>query len=372
MSLESYTRTKRKKDSTQVLEHNASDTQTTMPNDVIGVVNRPRRSTNRATMQDVAKLAQVSASTVSLYLRDPSGVSEKRAKQIKHAIDELNYIPNLLAGGLATTQTKVICVIVPSLMNAFFAQTVSAMQRYLSTKGYHLLLGDANYDKVLEQELVRTFLAWSPTGLILTGAEHTDVCQRLLESTDVKVVQTWELSDNPQFYQVGFSHLDVGRVVANHLINLGCQSPVFIGAHLAKDSRAVDRGQGFIETWQNNKGIDVKVIDMPGQATPSTGVLAFNQILANHPETDAIFCSNDIIAMGVMMEANRQNIKIPEQIKIISFGDLPFAEVLSPALTTVRPPSDMIGKYAIDAILDPNSIKTKINLSFELVIRGSS
>lgn len=364
---------------------------------------RQRKSTNRVTMQDVAKYANVSASTVSLYLRDPKGVSEKRAEQIKAAIDKLNYVPNLLAGGLAATHTRVIAVIVPSLMNAFFAQTVSAMQRHLGNKGYQLLVGDSEYDLIKEQELVRTFLAWSPAGLIVTGATHTDACSRLLAQSNSKVIEMWELSGEPTFCQVGFSHFNVGRLAASHLFSLGCKQVAYIGANTHIDKRAQERGEGFAATWQKMTNQTATIIDIDGFAKPATGVTAMKQLIESFPLVDGVFCSNDIIAMGLMAEANKLGIAIPQKLAVISFGDLPFAEVLTPSLTTIRPPSELIAQHAIDQILSnspsdlkkialqkniddqtvlspelhsvqnrPNQKPQQIDLAFELVVRGSS
>lgn len=360
----------------------------TSPQENLAVKNRQRKGTNRVTMQDVAEHAGVSASTVSLYLRDPKGVSEKRGQKIQAAIDAMSYVPNLLAGGLAATHTKVIAVIVPSLMNAFFAQTVSAMQRYLNEKGYQLLVGDSDYDELKEQELVRTFLAWSPTGLIMTGASHTEACLNLLKSTETKVIQTWELTQSPAFLQIGFSHYNVGRLAASHLFSLGRKQVAYIGAQLAQDRRAKERGAGFCQTWLSMTKREAVVIDIEGQAKPISGVLALKKLLTDHPNVDAVFCSNDIIAMGLMLEAVKQGVEIPKTLSVISFGDLPFAEVLTPGLTTIRPPSEQIGQYAIDAILENRVAQQvidkttelhskipsdwQIDLAFELVIRGSS
>ena len=124
---------------------------------------RFRRNTQRVTMTDVAKLANVSASTVSLYLRRPEEVSEALGRRIHDAIDTLGYVPNLMAGALAAAKTQVIGVVVPSMVNSMFASTVSRMQLALGRCGYQLLLGNSEYSKDQEESLVRTFMSWSPS-----------------------------------------------------------------------------------------------------------------------------------------------------------------------------------------------------------------
>ncbi|NDV88987.1 LacI family DNA-binding transcriptional regulator [Aurantimonas aggregata] len=128
-------------------------------------------------MSDVAEAANVSPSTVSLYLRRPKAVSKKAGAAIANAIETLGYVPNLMAGGLAAARSRVVGVIVPSMSNAFFAQTASALQAILSARGFQIMFGNTDYDEEAEFDLVRAYLSWSPSALVLTGLYHSPLTQ---------------------------------------------------------------------------------------------------------------------------------------------------------------------------------------------------
>ena len=134
---------------------------------------RVRRSMQRVTMTDVAERAEVSPSTVSLYIRKPDAVMPARGKAIERAIRALNYVPNMVAGGLAAATSRIVSVIVPSVRNAFFAETVAALQNELGRAGIQVLLGHAEYNPDTEEELVRAALSWSPAAIVLTGLSHS-------------------------------------------------------------------------------------------------------------------------------------------------------------------------------------------------------
>ena len=126
---------------------------------------RKRRKMQSITMMDVAKLARVSPSTVSLYLRKPAAVSPAAGQEIARAISTLGYVPNLVAGGLAAASSKVVSIIVPSIRNAFFAETVSTLQSELAAEGLQVLLGHSEYGEDQEEALVRTALSWAPAAV---------------------------------------------------------------------------------------------------------------------------------------------------------------------------------------------------------------
>ncbi|MDF0606676.1 LacI family DNA-binding transcriptional regulator [Neisseriaceae bacterium TC5R-5] len=337
-----------------------------------------RRGTERVTMEEVARYAQVSASSVSLFLRHPERVSAKLAPRIAAAIKDLNYVPNLLAGSLAAAHTRAVAVIVPSLANAFFAATVSAMQRVLEQNGYQLLLGDSGYDIRKEQELAQTFLAWSPAALVLTGLHHSAACRQLLTQARLPVAEMWELGPQPFDLQVGFSHRAVGETLARHLYLRGRRRLAFVGAKLGQDYRAAQRAQGCRDFLQQVDAEPLLVIDLPDAATPVGGAMALRELLAQHQQVDGICCSNDVLALGMLFEAQRLGIEIPRQLAVVGFGDLPYAQVAQPGLTTARPPSAAIGEKVIEHLLtqvaatEVHRQAVQLDLGFELIERASS
>lgn len=312
---------------------------------------RKRRKMQRVTMMDVAKLAQVSPSTVSLYLRKPDAVSPNAGQEIARAIDSLGYVPSLVAGGLAAASSRVVSIIVPSVRNAFFAETVSALQSALAAEGLQVLLGHTEYGEDQEEALVRTALAWAPAAIVLTGLSHSRRTRKLLQASGIPVVEMWELGGEPLDMAVGFSHPRVGASAAEHLLSKGRRHLAFLGARMQEDHRAAQRASGFEEACNAAGAGSCAVINHPGAATVEAGALLLNRALQQLPKLDGIACSNDWIALGTLFECQRQGISVPNELAIIGFGDLDFSASCVPSLTTIRPSGDLIGKEVARLIL---------------------
>jgi LacI family transcriptional regulator, gluconate utilization system Gnt-I transcriptional repressor len=309
---------------------------------------RKRRKMQRVTMMDVAKLAKVSPSTVSLYLRKPAAVSPAAGQEIARAISTLGYVPNLVAGGLAAASSKVVSIIVPSIRNAFFAETVSTLQSELSAEGLQVILGHSEYGEDQEEALVRTALSWAPAAVVLTGLSHNAGTRKLLQASGVPVVEMWETGGKPIDMAVGFSHPQVGASAARHLLSKGRRTLAFLGARMQEDHRAAKRASGFAE---EAKRVTCEIINHPGAATVEAGSLLLNRALRQIPDLDGIACSNDLVALGALFECQRQGIAIPERVSLVGFGDLDFSASCIPSLTTIRPSGDLIGREVARLIL---------------------
>ncbi len=336
---------------------------------------RVRRTSRRATMSDVARTAGVSASTVSLYLREPEAVSPKLSQRVQQAIDSLRYVPNRMAGALAAARTRVVGVVVPSLVNSFFADTVSALQEELMPAGYQILLGHTDYEPETEEELVRTFLSWAPAGMVLTGLAHSRATRRMLEGADLPVVEMWEMGAHPIDMLVGFSHAEVGRMQARHLIEAGARRVVFIGARLEVDDRAAQRAGGYRDVIAAHSGLAPPELVDAGRQSFSAGAAAFADLVARRPEVDGVVFSNDILALGARMEAARQGIAVPGRVRMIGFGGLDFADRTVAGLSTVAPPRREIGRTAAELLrarFEGRETPQRVELPVFLVPRESS
>ncbi|WP_245571640.1 LacI family DNA-binding transcriptional regulator [Microvirga subterranea] len=332
----------------------------------------------RVTMMDVAKLAQVSPSTVSLYLRKPEAVSPSAGQDIARAIDDLGYVPNLVAGGLAAASSKVVSIIVPSIRNAFFAETVATLQAELASEGLQVLLGHTDYGENQEEALVRTALSWAPAAIVLTGLSHSLGTSKLLKASRVPVIEMWELGGEPLDMAVGFSHPQVGASAARHLLSKGRRNLAFLGARMHEDHRAEQRAAGFAEAGKAGDASICEIVNHPGAATVEAGALLLNRALQQVPDLDGVACSNDLIALGVLFECQRTGIAIPEKIALIGFGDLDFSASCVPSLTTIRPSGDLIGKEVARLILDsihgsrPEGARRIVDTSHVLIERRST
>lgn len=310
---------------------------------------RHRRRSQRVTMSDVARQAGVSASTVSLYLRKPETVSPAAGRLIASAIEALDYVPNPVAGGLAAATSRIVSIIVPSVRNAFFAETVARLQTELGRERLQVMLGHSEYDLREEERLVRAALAWAPAGIVLAGLSHSPGTRRLLKASKVPVVEIWELGGEPIDTAIGFSHGAVGAAAAEHLMERGRRRLLFIGARLQEDSRAAQRANGFV-TAARQGGVRADVLGHPAPASVEVGGVLLAQALQQFPDIDAIACSNDHIALGAVFECQRRHVAIPERLALIGFGDLPFSAACNPSLTTIRPPGELIGSEAARVI----------------------
>lgn len=318
--------------------------------DETGSVRRGRRKMQAVTMAEVAAAAGVSASTVSLYFRRPEGVSPVAREAIARAVADLGYAPNLVAGGLAAAGSRVASLIVPSVRNAFFAETVAALEAALAPHGLHVLLGHTEYDLAREEALVRAALSWAPAAIVLTGLQHTPAARALLEGTRVPVVEIWERGAPPIDMGVGFSHAAVGAAMARRLIGRGRRRIAFCGARLQQDRRAAQRAEGFVAAARE-AGVAAAVLDHPGLADPQAGGLLLDRALREIDGLDGVGASNDLVALGALFEAQRRGIAVPDALALVGFGDMPFAAVCTPPLTTIRPAGDLVGREAARLIL---------------------
>lgn len=317
-----------------------------------GDSSRRRRRAQRVTLSDVAEFADVSSSTVSLYLRKPEAVSAERAHRIAEAIETLGYVPNFMAGGLAGASSRIVSVIVPSIRNAFFAETVTTIQTVLGAEGLQVLLGHTEYSEAQEAALVRAALSWAPAAIVLTGLHHAAGVRTLLRDSEVPVVEMWELGGPVINMSVGFSHEAAGAAAARHLIERGRKNILFVGARMHEDSRASRRAVGCIRELAEAGMGGNRVIRHPSSATVDAGALLLGRALQQAPNVDALVCSNDLVALGVLFEAQRRGVAVPDRLAVIGFGDLGFSASCNPPLTSIRPYGDLIGIEVSRLILD--------------------
>ncbi|MBP2312886.1 LacI family DNA-binding transcriptional regulator [Azospirillum soli] len=340
---------------------------------------RSRRATQRLTMTDVASAAGVSPSTVSLYLRRPEAVSAELATRVRAVIDELGYVPNLVAGSLAAAKSRTIGVILPSITNSFYAETYNTLQQAFQAAHYQTLLGVSEFDPEREEELIRAMLAWSPAAMVVTGLHHTDRTRAMLGSCGVPVVETWDIP-SPQCpavdMSVGFSHFEVGRRQTSHLYDQGSRKVAYIGAAVHQDMRVRSRTDGY-EDEVKRRGLHEPIaFTAPDTASTPVGIWLIDEVLTTHPDIDGVVCSNDALALGVLFEANRKGLRVPDDLAVVGFGDLTFSASCIPPLTTVRPPQREIGELAAGLILarlnDDKAPAIQRNLECELVVRDST
>jgi LacI family transcriptional regulator, gluconate utilization system Gnt-I transcriptional repressor len=312
---------------------------------------RKRRATDRPTLADVAAQAGVSAITVSRFFNEPARVGQEARLRIQTAVEALNYVPNLAAGGLASAHNKVVAMVVPNISGPIFAHTLQSLSDGLSSAGYQLLLASSYFSLETEERAVRAFLGWQPAALVLTSRHHSTGTERLIESAGVPVIETWDLAARRKPYQIGFSHREVGREGVRYLTGQGYRRIAFVHNSAAGDLSAQERCEGYAEALKEC-GLE-PMFYTPTEADPlAAGAQALDALLArSRGRPRAIFFANDNLACGAVLAAQRQRLSVPDDVALFGFGDYAFADKLLPSLSTIRPPAREIGASAAQLIL---------------------
>ncbi|WEX88008.1 LacI family DNA-binding transcriptional regulator [Sinorhizobium garamanticum] len=324
------------------------------------------------TLADIARLAGVSPVTVSRAINTPRLVKPKTLEAIERVIARTGYVPNLLAGGLASRRTRLVAAIVPSVSSTIFAEAIEGLNAELVAEGYQLLLGLSGYDQKREMELTRAILARRPDGIILTGITHLKETRAMLSGAGLPIVEIWDSTPSPLDTAVGFSHHDVGALVAEYLMAKGYSRYAQIGAN---DPRAIQRRDGFIKRLSGVAAVELPHIEMNSPSTFSDGRKALSQLLYRGSGSLAVFGSSDVVAHGALTEAIARGCRVPEDVAIVGFGDFDFAPHTYPSLTTVRIDRRMIGTKAARSILrkiSGETVEPMIEIDFEIVARQSA
>lgn len=332
--------------------------------------------TRRVTMADVARHAQVGSATVSRVLRQPGIVAEPTRRRVQRAIDELNYVPDMIAGSLASNRTGIVAMIVPTIAGSVFAETVEGAAAVLRAQGHELLLGNSGYDDDEEENLVRALLGRRPDGVILTGARHTAATRAMLSQANVPVVETWELPDDPIDSAVGFDNRAAARAMIERLYALGHRRIAMIAQPPADRTRNAYRIAGYRDVVRARNLAEDLFFSNDEVSALRAGALAMAAVLAHRPSIDAVFCADDNRAAGALFECTRRAVSVPGDIAVAGFGDFDIAHETAPTLTTIRVPGAEIGRRAAETILaclaGQRPPENGQDLGFELIARESA
>lgn len=304
----------------------------------------------RVGLKDIALRAGVSINTVSRVIRAPQTVRPELRRQIAALMDELDYVPNRLAGGLAGAQTEVVGVILTSLFYSEYAAMIDALQGGLGRAGLSVMIGNSHYDLDQEHQLVRAMLSWRPAGMVLVGTDHHPKVAELLATAGIPVVEIWEAREQCIDSAVGMDHWAIGRRQAQHLIERGCRRIAFLGCVRRHDYRAQRRQDGCLEVLAAN-GMAPLAVTAPDGGSADLGEALLQKLMAEHPLTDGIVCNSDVIAMGVLRGLRALGRAVPEAVRVIGFGDNEASASLVPTLSTMRPPRAAIGRQAAAILL---------------------
>ena len=318
------------------------------------------------TLSAVAERAGVSSITVSRVVRVPELVAPETRSRVEAVMRELGYVPNQMAGALAGARTKSVGVLVPTIANSIFADTVQGLTDELEPLGYAVILAQSRYDASREDRMLSALLSRRPEAIIMVGSPATEDGARLLRRAGIPVVETWELPPEPIDAVAGFDNYAAGTAVAQHLLSQGRKRFAFIGGD---DPRATRRWNGFSDTLRKAGVTEPRRLVLDRNASGSVAAHA------ELPDVDAVFAANDAHAIGFMSGLRhagllRDGPASEQPVAVIGLGDLEMGRLISPTLSTIRVHGDAIGRTAAKLMLSREGPR-KVDLGFELVLRDS-
>ncbi|WP_419150027.1 substrate-binding domain-containing protein [Pseudomonas kribbensis] len=218
--------------------------------------------------------------------------------------------------------------------------------------GYQLLLASSYFSAEQEENAVRAFLGWSPAALVVTSHFHSPGTEKMLAEADIPVIETWDYQPDREPIQIGFSHFEVGVNAARYLHGKGYRRIAFVQNSAPGDFSALERRDGYAATMREF-GLEPWVFAPDADHAPfEAGKQGMEALMNASQRPDAIIYANDNLAAGGLLAGQRAGLKIPEDCAVLGFGDYPFAEMLLPSLSTIKPPALEIGVLAATRVLE--------------------
>ncbi len=338
------------------------------------------RPTKRTTSRDVAKLAHVSRTTVSFILNDVPGVSISQAtrKRVLDAARKLNYSPNIagkkLVSGKSYTIGLVLCQLPEQIFtDAFLPQVILGVDQAAMQQGFHVLLKPVDptdtggYTRLVTENHV--------DGILLSGPRQDDAALMRLHQEHVPILLMGQLPDT----DIPFVDINAtigAEMAVTHLIEHGHKHIGIITNAPLDYTSAQQRRNGYLQALKKSKLPTNKAFIKEGNYTPASGFEAMKALLSLTPRLTATFVASDVVAMGAMLAIKEAGLRIPQDIAIVGFDDIPLAEYYDPPLTTIRLPAFGLGwaggERLIRLIQGDKLDQEDVFLNSELIIRKSS
>ncbi|WP_284989656.1 LacI family DNA-binding transcriptional regulator [Arthrobacter sp. efr-133-TYG-120] len=324
--------------------------------------------TRRPTIYDVAKLAGVSPSLVSLVLQAPARVSDKRREAVQAAISELGYRPSRAATTLASNRTKSIGLVIDDYRNLWFVDLLRGMESVLSDLGYHVMLADSRPGEHRIKEATDGLLAMHIDALVIAAEPSEPMLARTWVPT---VVAGWRMGVPSGADLITNDDDGGGGLAASHLLELGHTR---IGHLSGFDGASAHRRAGFRRRIQE-AGVDLLIAESQG-TSEEDGYAAASWLLDHHPDTTAIFAANDTMAVGAFAVLKARGLRVPNDISVIGYDNSPLAKSRYLDITSVDNRSDVVGINAAHRLLarieDPAIKPERTLIDPVLVVRSTT
>ncbi|MBX6323107.1 MAG: LacI family DNA-binding transcriptional regulator [Rhodospirillaceae bacterium] len=341
-------------------------------------MSRGEHSTTRRkvpTIREIAREAGVSTATVSRVANRPEQVSRRTREQVLAVIERHHYVLDGIAVGLASRRSGLLGLVIPTITNSIYAASTQAVQKAAQAAGYTVLLAVSEFSAAQEARQILKLIERRVEGLILTGTQRDREIYEKLERNHVPYVVTWKLARRSGMPAVSFDNRRAAATATEHLIRLGHRRIALIVGRTDVNDRARDRREGFEATLRRHGLTPDPTLIHERDFEFEDGRAAMHALLAGPRPPTAVFCANDIQAIGALYECQSAGLNVPRDISIVGFDDLPVAQYTTPQLTTIRVPASDMGRLATETLIrvirEGKRPRTR-ELPIELVVRGST
>ena len=334
----------------------------------------PARSQPAVSIKEIARLAQVSHSTVSRALRDSPLVNPRTADRIRRIAEEYGYCPSGPARSLVTRHTETIGVVVTSIADPFNADVVGGIEEAANEHGFSVFLANSNADPEREMQVVRSFQQRRVDGLIVpasrVGAMHVSTLSRMR----IPIVLLNNQHPSEFVHSVTIANPEASLEATRHLVALGHRRIAYLGDRFGYQSDT-ERYAGYRQALAEADVPFEPELVVHGNGKPEGAPPAIVQLLALAEPPTAVFCYNDMTALGAIHYLRSRGVRVPGDMSVVGFDDLFLAQYLDPPLTTMRQPMWRMGRTATEMLLDllkGNMPVSNIRLPAELIVRRST
>jgi LacI family gluconate utilization system Gnt-I transcriptional repressor len=302
------------------------------------------------TLRDVSEASGVSEMTVSRVLRNRGDVSDATREKVLASAKELGYVPNKIAGALASSRVNLVAVIIPSMSNMVFPEVMTGISQVLEETDLQPVVGLTDYTREKEEKVLYEMLSWRPSGVIIAGLEHSDAARAMLRASGIPVVEIMDVDGTPVDSVVGISHRRAGEKMARAILKGGYRRIGFMGTTMPRDHRARKRFEGFTEVLAK-AGVEISEREFySGGSALVKGREMTQALLERDPDLDFLYYSNDMIGAGGLLWLLEHGYDIPNQIGLAGFNGLNLLKGLPRELATMDACRLEIGRRAAEII----------------------
>ena len=325
------------------------------------------------TIKDVARQANVSVATVSRVFSGANVVREETSKKIRDVAARLRYAPHGGARSLITSRTHTLGVLLPDLYGEFFSEVIRGIDQAARQKGYHILVSRSNEGRHEIEEAIRAMRGRVDGVLLMSPDVDADSLRNV--PSNVPVVLLCSATRGSETDSVTIQNCRGARQMVSHLISLGHRR-IAIVKGAAGNYDAAERLRGYRIALREAGITPVRSLERDGDFTEAGGYAAARELLALSPRPTAIFAANDSMAIGALSALRESGVRVPQDMAVAGFDDIPLARFMDPPLSSVKVPISSLGACAVEILLHGIAHKNehqprRERVATELVIRRS-